>query len=117
MAGVTIFSPSAETERKVYKQLPKAKFYLVQLGREAKMKTLNLIEVLRAHKIPVHHFIGRDKLTVQLTSAEELRVSYLIIIGHKEALDGTATIRNVATRAQDTIPLEMLPQYLKNISL
>lgn len=118
MAGVTIFSKhSSENAPKIYKQLPKPKFYLVQLGREAKMKTLSLIENLRAHKIPVHHFLGKDKLTAQLTSAEELKVSYLIIIGHKEALDGTATIRNMTTRAQDTIPLSLLPEYLKSISL
>jgi histidyl-tRNA synthetase len=116
MVGVTLFT-SGETEKKVYKTLPKPKFYLVQLGREAKMKTLSILEHLRINKIPVHHFLGKDKLTAQLMSAEALGVSHLIIIGHKEALDGTATIRNMQTRAQDTIPMEVLPQYLKNISL
>ncbi len=118
MAGLNIFNQDKkEGAKKIYKDLPKARFYLVQLGREAKMKTLNLIEMLRREKIPVHHFIGKDKLDVQLKGAEEYRVPYLIIIGHKEALDGTATIRNVQTRAQDTIPMEMLPNYLRNIKL
>lgn len=117
MVGVNIFFSPQHEEMRVYKQLPKAKFYLVQLGREAKMKTLNLIEDLRSHKIPVYHFLGKDKLAAQLTGAEELKVSYLIIIGHKEALDGTATVRNMQTRAQDTIPMSLLPQYLKRISL
>lgn len=118
MAGVNIFSmPGTNQEKKVYKQLPRPKFYLVQLGREAKIKTLSLIELLRSHHIPVHHFLGKDKLTVQLSNAENLRVSYLIIIGQKEALDGTATVRNVTTRAQDTISLSELPQYLKHIAL
>lgn len=117
MAGVTIYIKDQAQERKIYKELPKPKFYLVQLGREAKIRTLNLIEMLRANRIPVHHFIGKDKLTAQLMSAEALRVPYLIIIGQKEALDGTATIRNMSTRAQDTIPMEALAQYLKNISL
>ena len=102
---------------KKYKELPRPKFYLIQLGREAKIKTLSLIELLREHHIPVHHFLGRDKLTAQLMSAEQLRVSYLIIIGQKEAIENTATIRNMSTRAQDTIPIELLPQYLKKISL
>lgn len=116
MASVTLFM-NPETEWKIYKELPRPKFYLVQLGREAKVKTLNLLEMLRSYRIPVHHFLGKDKLSFQLASAEELRVSYLIIIGHKEALDGTATIRNVETRAQDTIPLGNLPAYLKHIRL
>ena len=117
MAGVRIFSMVKQATQKIYRQLPRPKFYLIQLGREAKMKTLSLLECLRTAKIPVHHFLGKDKLDAQLAAADELGVSHLIIIGHKEALDGTATIRNVATRAQDTIPLEILPQYLKKISL
>ena len=118
MASVTIFCPEKPAEeRKIYKELPRPKFYLVQLGREAKIRTLSLIELLRENRIPVHHFLGKDKLTAQLTSAEQLRVAYLIIIGQKEALENTATIRNIQTRAQDTIPMSMLPQYLKHISL
>jgi histidyl-tRNA synthetase len=118
MAGVTIFlNQEDNAPKKIYKELPRPKYYLVQLGREAKIKTLGLLEMLRAHRIPVHHFIGKDKLTAQLASAEGLRVPYLIIIGQKEALDGTATIRNMNTRAQDTIPMAELAQYLKTIDL
>ena len=118
MAGVSIFTTSSRNVKKrIYKELPKPKFYLVQLGKEAKIKTLSLIELLRNHKIPMHHFLGKDKITTQLLNAENLRVPYLIIIGQKEALDNTATIRNVTTRAQDTIRIENLPHYLKNITL
>ncbi|MEK7147900.1 MAG: His/Gly/Thr/Pro-type tRNA ligase C-terminal domain-containing protein [Patescibacteria group bacterium] len=118
MAGCSLFYSEKENGvKKVYKELPKAKFYLVQLGQAAKIKTLGLIELLRLHRIPVHHFLGKDKLTAQLSGAETLRVPYLIIIGQKEALDGTATVRNMNTRAQDTIPMERLPDFLKHISL
>lgn len=118
MAGVNIFSPlSTESPKKVYKELPKPKFYLIQLGQEAKIKTLSLIETLRSHRIPLHHYLGKDKIAVQLSNAESLRVPYLLIIGQKEALDSTVTIRNVTTRAQDTVSTVELPQYLKNITL
>ena len=117
MASCTLFPREKAAVTKLYKDLPKAKFYLVQLGREAKIRTLGLIEALRRERIPVYHFLGKDKLSAQLQGAEELRVGYLIIIGHKEALDGTATVRNISTRAQDTIPLGNLPLYLKKISL
>lgn len=118
MAGVNIFSASPkDIKKRIYKSLPKPKFYLIQLGREAKIKTLSLIELLRSHRIPLYHFLGRDKITVQLSNAESLRVPYLIIIGQKEALENTATIRNMSTRAQDTVSIERLPQYLRDISL
>lgn len=118
MAGVSIFSTSEKAAQKqIYKKLPKPKFYLIQLGKDAKIKTLSLIELLRLHQTPLHHFLGTDKITTQLSNAESLHVPYLIIIGQKEALDNTVTIRNVTTRAQDTIGIENLPHYLKNITL
>lgn len=118
MAGVTIFSGTKKSEHeRTYKELPKPKFYLVQLGWEAKIKTLSLIELLRTHRIPVYHFLGKDKIAVQLANAENLRAPYLIIIGQKEALDNTATIRNIATHAQDTVNVCDLPRYLNNIKL
>lgn len=118
MAGVTVFSTALrDIGKRVYKELPKPKFYLIQLGKDAKIKTLSLIELLRLHRIPLHHFLGKDKIATQLLNAENLRVPYLIIIGQKEALDNTATIRNVVTRAQDTVSLANLPRYLKNITL
>ena len=118
MAGVTIFSTTkSEPKGRIYKELPKPKFYLVQLGQEAKIKTLSLLELLRSHRIPVHHFLGKDKIAAQLSNAENLHVSHLIIIGQKEALDNTATIRNTATRAQDTVSLTDLPSYLKHLTL
>ena len=117
MASVTIFGNKVSNTPKVYKELPKPKFYLIQLGREAKIKTLQVLELLRRERIPVGHLLGKDKLSAQLQGAEESKANYLIILGHKEALDGTVTIRNVATRAQDTIPMFDLPQYLKGIKL
>jgi hypothetical protein len=50
--ALTIFSKKKEAPVKLYKELPKPKFYLVQLGREAKMRSLPLIELLRVHRIP-----------------------------------------------------------------
>jgi histidyl-tRNA synthetase len=103
--------------KRTYKDLPKPKFYLVQLGPSAKMKCINLIEMLRQNHIPVYHYFGRDKITAQLSTAENLRVPYLLLIGQKEALDNTVTVRNMNTRAQTTIKMADLPEYLKHISL
>jgi histidyl-tRNA synthetase len=120
-AGMTLFlsekpeKSSTEKKEKLYKDIPKPKFYLVQLGKDAKMKTLPLIELLRQNKIPVHHALGRDKITAQLEGAERSRVPYLLIVGQKEALEDSVTIRNTSTRAQDTIYIKDLPQYLKNL--
>lgn len=116
LAGVSLFlTNSASEKQKIYRDLPKPRFYLVQLGRDAKMKTLPLIELLRQNKIPVAHGIGRDRITAQMESAERSRVPYILILGQKEALEESVTVRNVSTRAQDTIYIRDLPQYLKNL--
>lgn len=116
MAGTIIFCGADNSQE--YKVPPiEPRFCLLQLGREAKVKTLVLLETLRTHRISVHHFLSKDEFSAQISNAENLPVSHLIIIGQKEALDNTATIRNVVTRAQDTVSLIDLPRYLKHIKL
>jgi len=118
MASVTIYTDfNKSSHNKIYKDLPKPKFSLVHLGREAKMHVLPIIELLRHEHIRVHHLLGKDKITIQLSSAESQPVSHLIIIGQKEALENAATVRNIATRAQETIPIPKLCTYLKHLTI
>lgn len=115
LVGTTVYGERAVKERKVYKEAPRPKFYLVHLGREARMRALPMIEVLRSSRIPVYHYLGHEKLASQMQAAEALRAPYHLIIGQKEALDGTVTIRNVSSRAQDTVSITLLPEYLKKL--
>lgn len=117
LVGATIYGDRKLKDTKMYKEMPKSKFYLVHLGREARMKSLSLIELLRSVHIPVYHFLGREKLTAQMQAEEALRMPYHLILGQKEALDNTVTIRNVNTRAQDTVPLNRLGDYLKHLPI
>ncbi len=91
------------------------KFYLIQLGFEAKMKTLAILEVLRNAKCPVYQSISKDKLGSQLAVAEKMNVPYVIIFGQREAMDGTVIIRNMKDRSQDTVKIEDLPSYIKKL--
>ena len=93
----------------------KPKIYFIQLGFEAKLKSLEIIEVLRAARIPVSHSLNRDSLSGQLGTAEKLGIPYAIIFGQKEALEGTVIVRNMATRSQDTVKVAKLAEYIKNI--
>ncbi len=108
---------STSANSRTYKSLPRSKFYLVQLGKEAKMRSFSIIELLRKERISVHHMLGKDKITSQFAAAEKLQVPYLIIIGRKEALENSVIVRNVSTRAQETVPVSALPQFLKTISI
>jgi len=91
----------------------KPKVCLIQLGFEAKLKSLALIELLRKSHVPLYQTLSRDKLSGQLEVAEKLNVPYTVIMGQKEALDNTVIVRNMNTRSQDIIAVDMLPAYLK----
>lgn len=93
----------------------KPKIYFIQLGFEAKLKALEIIEILRSARIPVTHSLNKDSLSGQLGVAEKLGVPYAIIFGQKEALEGTVIVRNMLTRSQDTVKLAKLADYIKNI--
>ena len=95
--------------------IKKPKIYFIQLGAEAKLKSLNIIEILRKAHIPIAQSISKDSLGAQLAIAEKLAVPYSLIFGQKEALDGTVIVRDMSNRSQDTVKLTNLLDYLKEI--
>ncbi len=115
--GATLFlKRSKELAKKVIlKNIKKPKFYLVQLGNTAKLKALNVVEMLRKHKIPIYHSITKDKITGQLSGAEYMKASHVLIMGQKEAVENSIVVRNIQTRSQETVKLDDLPKYLKNL--
>lgn len=95
--------------------LKKPKIYFIQLGSEAKLKSLNIIEILRKAHIPIAQALSKDSLGSQLAIAEKLGIPYAIIFGVKEALDNSVIVRNMGNRSQDTVKLPKLLEYLKEL--
>ncbi len=95
--------------------MKKPKIYFIQLGFEAKLKSLNVIEILRKAHIPIMQSISKDSLSVQLASAEKAAVPYTIIFGQKEALEQSVIVRNMETRSQETVAIKKLAEYLKEL--
>ncbi len=87
--------------------------YFAHLGVEARRRVLSVLEMLRRADIPVHHGIWDDRIHEQMMAARELATPYVLIMGHKEALEGTILVREVATNSQDAVPLANLPSYLR----
>ncbi len=95
--------------------LRKPKIYFIQLGSEAKLKSLNIIETLRKAHIPIAQSLSKDSLGSQLAIAEKLTIPYSIIFGVKEALDNSVIVRDMENRSQDTVKLNKLLEYLKEL--
>jgi histidyl-tRNA synthetase len=91
------------------------KVYFIQLGTHAKMRSLNIIEILRNAKTPLLQTLAKDSLGGQLAMAEKLKIPYAIIFGEKESIDDTVIVRDMNTRSQDTVKIADLPKYLKTI--
>lgn len=101
------------------KLIPKVKrrekVYFIQLGAEAKMKSMNVIEILREAKIGVTHALAKDSLGSQLAMAEKLGLPYTIIFGQKEALENCVIVRDMENRSQKSVSIDKLADYLKKL--
>jgi histidyl-tRNA synthetase len=91
------------------------RFYFIHLGYEAKLKSLTILEMLRTARIPVHQALSKDKITAQLQAAEKMGVPYILLVGQKEAIENSVTIRHVETRVQETVHVDALIEYLKKL--
>jgi histidyl-tRNA synthetase len=95
--------------------LKKPKIYFIQLGFDAKLKSLNVIEILRKGKVPIAQSISKDNLGAQLAVAEKLGMKYAIIFGQKEAMENSVIFRDMSNRCQETVKLAKLLEYIKEL--
>ncbi|MES2930333.1 MAG: histidine--tRNA ligase [Patescibacteria group bacterium] len=95
--------------------LKKPKIYFIQLGFDAKLKSLNVIEILRKGKVPIAQSISKDNLGAQLAVAEKLGMRYAIIFGQKEAMENSVIFRDMNNRSQETVKLSKLLEYIKEL--
>lgn len=95
----------------------KPSVFFLQLGFEAKLKSLKVIETLRQAKIPLYQALCRDKLISQLSAAENLKIPYSIIMGQREALENSVIVRNTSSRVQETVKIADLPAHFKRLKL
>jgi histidyl-tRNA synthetase len=91
------------------------RFFFIQLGYDARLKSLAIIDMLRGENIHVHQSLSRDKISAQLAAAEKIAAHYLLIVGQKEAIDNSVTIRHMDTLVQETVEIASLINYLKKL--
>ncbi|MCB9809306.1 histidine--tRNA ligase [Candidatus Nomurabacteria bacterium] len=91
------------------------KIYFIQLGFEAKLKSLAIVDHLRKAKIPTIQSLSKDKLSTQLAVAEKAGVPYVLIFGQREALDGTVIVRDMKDHKQKTVKIDDVVDYIKKL--
>ncbi|OHA75377.1 MAG: histidine--tRNA ligase [Candidatus Wildermuthbacteria bacterium RIFCSPLOWO2_02_FULL_47_10] len=89
------------------------KVFLAQLGVLAKRKALKLLEELRRAGIAASESVGKDSLKTQLGRANKIQVKYTLILGQREALEGSIIIREMESGRQETVKIEKVVGELK----
>ncbi|MFA5942273.1 MAG: His/Gly/Thr/Pro-type tRNA ligase C-terminal domain-containing protein [Candidatus Paceibacterota bacterium] len=91
----------------------RVRFSFVHIGDEAKRISIRLAEDFKKARIPLTQDIGVESLAEQLHLAERRESPYLLIMGRKEALEGSAILRNRQTQEETILPLAGLIDRLK----
>lgn len=94
-------------------ELRKPDVFLIQLGDMGRKKSLLLFEQLRENGFEVAESFGRDNIKAQLRAADKLEVNFSLILGQKEALEEAVILREMASGAQETVPLTKILGELK----
>ncbi|MFA5997993.1 MAG: His/Gly/Thr/Pro-type tRNA ligase C-terminal domain-containing protein [Candidatus Paceibacterota bacterium] len=89
------------------------RYSFVHIGDEAKRLSIKLAEDFRKARVSLAQDIGVESLTEQLSLAERRNSPYLLIMGRKEALEGSAILRNRQTQEETILPLLGLAERLK----
>jgi histidyl-tRNA synthetase len=85
---------------------------LVPLDGQALKQLLPVAQAVRGRGIPVELGYGDRKLRAELDRANRLKVRYVVIVGETELSTGQATLREMTSGTQRTVPLARLVEEL-----
>jgi len=111
--GIERLIAAIKLEKIEFPTRPKASVFLVHIGDLAKKKSLALIEKLKRAGIKAEEALGKESLKAQLRQADKEKASLALIFGQKEALEETIIVRELATGAQETVPLDRIVEKVK----
>ena len=116
--GASIYFRKKGTVRSHFQLEPgnrKPKVYFAQLGLKAKLEGLGVVEMFREARVPVLQSFDSSRLGLQLAQAQAQGVSHLVIMGQREALDGTVIVRTMQNSSQVTVPVAQIPRFLRTL--
>lgn len=111
-----VFQIASEGMAMAKAKQPRLRFSFVHIGDEAKRLSIRLAEDFRKARVALAQDIGVESLTEQIHLAERRDSPYLLIMGRKEALEGSAILRNRKTQEETVLPLLGLAERLKSFA-
>ncbi len=101
-------------EKKLLKRQEKhPKIFFIQIGSMAKRKSLLLTEMFRKANIPIAQSVTKDSLKSQLKIASKIGVSFILMLGQKEALEDTIIVRDTGLGSRDIVPFSKIVEFVR----
>ncbi|MBK5281574.1 MAG: histidine--tRNA ligase [Nitrospiraceae bacterium] len=88
-------------------------YYVAAFGEEGIKRGLVLLDELRRVGLSAHCDYRATTLKAHLRQADRSKCRYAILLGDDEAARGSITLRNLASKAQEELPLAGLSALLK----
>ncbi|TKS63375.1 MAG: histidine--tRNA ligase [Nitrospira sp.] len=89
-------------------------YYVAAFGEEGIKRGLVLLDELRRVGLSAHCDYRATTLKAHLRQADRSKCCYAILLGDDEAARGSIILRNLASKAQEELPLAGLTALLKN---
>ncbi|MDE6858083.1 MAG: ATP phosphoribosyltransferase regulatory subunit, partial [Alistipes sp.] len=103
MVGLDLFPEEVDYSTKVL---------FVNLGEEEQMTSLALLNTLRDKGIASEIYPDCGKMKKQMEYANRRAIPYVVIIGSDEIANRTATVKNMRTGEQTSVPFDELADNL-----
>lgn len=115
--GISMRYKKIKNNKAYSNQIRKPKILIIQFGFIAKLKSFEIIEILRQQKITAYQNLHKDKLTDQFDLAKKMKIPYIIIIGQKEAMGNEVVFKDTIRSTQDIVKINKLSQFLKKVKI
>ena len=89
--------------------------FVAALGEKSQAIAFDWINVLGLEGIRIEMDFGNRSLKSQMKRADRLKAAYVLIVGEKELVDGSAILRNMSTKEQIMIPMDKIMENIKKI--
>ncbi|QQR53130.1 histidine--tRNA ligase [bacterium] len=98
----------------VVPELAKVKgVYVASLGEPARLAAFRLTQGLLDAGVRASGMVDKDSIGAQLARADRLGVPYAVIIGQREVRDETVILRDMASGAQEIVPIKSIIAELR----
>lgn len=99
--------------KKIKLKEEKYSLHLLRIGSTAKVKSLEVLNILRKMQVPISYKIEQEKLSEQIQTAMEEKTEYALVIGELEAKSGKILVRNMKDASQIDVKIKDLSKYAK----